>query len=241
MPKVSLIIPAHNEESYIEACLESVIRNCAGLHEIIVVDNASTDNTSEIARRYKAVRIVQETRRGITFARQRGFEEATGEILAYMDADARPPTDWICIAKDSFKQCPDLICLSGPYRYYDGPKVKRWTLDLVSKTILPIGNWLFGYMLIGGNFLVTKQAIADAGGFDRTIDFFGEDTDIGRRLSSLGTMLYRRDFFVWSSARRFYADGIVRTNLTYLINFLWVIFFHRPFSKSHRDVRAVFV
>jgi glycosyltransferase involved in cell wall biosynthesis len=117
---VSLIIPAHNEEAYIGFCLDSVLQNAAGrFHEIIVVDNASSDRTAEIARARHGVRVVQEMQKGVCFARQRGLEEATGKVLAYIDADTRLPADWASIAERTFQNRPNLVCLSGPYRYYD--------------------------------------------------------------------------------------------------------------------------
>jgi glycosyltransferase involved in cell wall biosynthesis len=238
---VSLIIPAHNEEAYIGLCLDSALKNAAGrFHEIIVVDNASSDRTAEIARARHGVRLVQEMQKGVCFARQRGLEEATGKILAYIDADTRLPADWASIAERTFQNRPNLVCLSGPYRYYDGPKAKRRVLNLFSRWTVPMGHWLFGYMVVGGNFIATKQAIEAAGGFDMTIDFFGDDLDLGRRLHRVGEMVYRSDFFVWSSGRRFYAEGLFKTSLVYLMNSLCVVFFRKPFSTSHRDVRASF-
>jgi glycosyltransferase involved in cell wall biosynthesis len=236
--KLSLIIPAHNEEVYINDCLKTVTQKAADLlHEIIVIDNASTDRTSEIALMYRGVRIVKEPRRGISFARQRGLEAATGEILAYIDADTRVPSGWIHIAAQTFRDHPSVVCLSGPYRYYDCSRPKRAILNAINRTVLPLGYRLFGHMVIGGNFVATKQAIIEAGGFDPTIDFFGEDTDLGRRLKNKGDVLFRADFFLWSSARRYDGDGFLKANITYLLNFLWVIFFHRPLSTSHTDVR----
>lgn len=239
--RFSLIIPAHNEEAYIGQCLDSVLKHTGDLfHEILVVDNASTDRTCAVAQARRGVRIVHEPRKGVSFARQKGCEEATGEILAYIDADTRVPRGWASIVAQAFKEGQSTVCLSGPYRYYDGPKTRRLILDSISQMILPAGNLLFGYMLVGGNFTATKKAIKEAGGFDGKIDFFGEDTDLGRRLVRIGKMEYRKDFYVWSSGRRFYAEGLLMANLRYLLNFLWVIFFHKPYSTSHRDIRTLF-
>jgi glycosyltransferase involved in cell wall biosynthesis len=238
---LSLIIPAYNEEAYIGSCLDSVLQNaCGRFHEIIVVDNASSDRTCEIARARRGVRVVREMQKGVCFARQRGLEEATGEILAFIDADTRLPADWTLIAERTFQNRPNLVCLSGPYRYYDGPKATRRVLNWFSRFAVPMGHWLFGYMLVGGNFIATKRAIKEAGGFDTTINFFGDDLDLGRRLHRVGQMAYRSDFFVWSSGRRFYAEGLFKASLLYLVNSLCVVFFRKPFSTSHRDVRASF-
>ena len=239
--RLSLIIPAYNEEQYIGECINSALRNAHGrFHEIIVVDNASTDRTLEAVRSRPGIRIVYEPCKGITHARQRGFEKATGDVLAYIDADTRIPPNWIRIVETTFNHSSDVVCLSGPYRYYDGPRPKRWLLGVICRLILPIGQQLFGCMVIGGNFVATKKAINEVGGFDRTIDFFGEDTDIGRQLSLRGKIQFRMDFFINTSARRFYAEGLIRANAVYLINFVWIVLFHRPFSTSHRDIRTVY-
>eukprot|EP01042_Synura_sphagnicola_P011462 gene11462-14640_t len=83
-PTISLIIPAYKQEDLLPACLDAVMENLAGkAHEIIVVDNNSTDRTKEIVARYPAVTYVFEPEKGITRARQCGYRAASGEILAY--------------------------------------------------------------------------------------------------------------------------------------------------------------
>ena len=239
--KLSFVVPAYNEEAYISECLDCILLHAEGrIHEVIVVDNASTDRTSELAQSRAGVRIIHEPKRGVTFARQCGLQHVTGELLAYVDADCRISPNWIEIVEKSFGPDSDLVSLSGPYRYYDGPKISRWFLDAIGWSVLPVGFRLFRYMLVGGNFIVRKRALLEAGGFSENIDFFGEDTDLGRRLHARGKTQFRTDFFVWSSGRRFYAQGLVRANLIYFTNFCWMILFHRPFSKSHHDIREQF-
>ncbi len=85
---LSLIIPAFNEEKYIGRLLTSIAElPLTSVKEVIVVDNNSTDKTQEIARSFKNVTVVTETRKGVAFARSRGAELATGEIIAFLDAD----------------------------------------------------------------------------------------------------------------------------------------------------------
>ena len=239
--KLSFVIPAFNEEKYIGECLDSIIFHAEGRqHEITVVDNGSTDRTSEIANSRPGVRVVYEARHGITHARQRGLKEATSDLIAYLDADSRIPPGWMAIAEQTFNTESTFLCLSGPYRYYDGPLFKRAFNNAISITVLPIGFFFFGYMIVGGNYIVKREALIAVGGFDKSIDFFGEDTDIGRRLNTLGSLSFRLDFFVYSSGRRFYSEGILRTNAIYLLNYFWIIWFHRPFSNTHRNVRALY-
>jgi glycosyltransferase involved in cell wall biosynthesis len=240
--QLSFIVPAYNEELYIGDCLDSIIRHTFGhLHEIIVVDNASTDRTSEIANSRAGVRVVYEGRRGVGYARQCGLEQATGDVLAYVDADTRLPSTWLDVAERELGDHRDIVCLSGPYRFYDGPMIKRWLLNVICWTSNLFAHYVFGYMVVGGNFVARREAIIEVGGFDPTIDFYGDDADLGRRLHLRKRISFRASLFIFTSARRFYAEGLAKASAIYLVNFLWVFFFHRPFSESHRDVRALYI
>jgi GT2 family glycosyltransferase len=77
------------------------------------------------------------------------------------------------------------------------------------------------------------------GGFDTAIEFYGEDTDIARRLSHLGKVMFRNDFYVHASARRFNTEGLFKPNITYALNYLWPVIFKRPYTTQYRDVRGV--
>lgn len=92
--RVSVIIPAYNEEAVLEKCLRALAAQTVKPHEIIVIDNNSTDKTAEIARRFD-VRLVTETNQGIIYTRSRGFDEAKGEIIGSLDADSVPRLDWV--------------------------------------------------------------------------------------------------------------------------------------------------
>ncbi|MEI6070060.1 MAG: glycosyltransferase [Methylococcaceae bacterium] len=237
---ISLIISAHNEEQFIAGCLDSVIENAsARFVEIIVVDNASTDRTSEIASGYHQVRVIHEPLKGITYARQRGLMEAKGNLLAYIDADTRLPHGWFDMVENIFKEYPHIVGLSGPYRYYDGSWLMKNFLNAMYWIVLPIGYWSFGYVLIGGNFVAKKQALKEIGGFDKNISFYGEDTDIGRRLHDKGRVVYNANLYIYTSTRRFYGEGVLKLNSIYFINYLWIVLFHRPFSTTYKDIRIV--
>jgi glycosyltransferase involved in cell wall biosynthesis len=235
--KISLIIPAYNEENYIGECIDCAILASHGrLHEIIVVNNASTDKTKEIAIR-KGVRVVDEPEKGLTKARQRGLIEATGDYIAYIDADTRMPNDWFDKIEYYFSKKPDIVCLSGPYKYYDASLYQRIVMSILWYTSAPIVYRFVGYMVLGGNFITKKSALLDIGGFDKNIDFFGEDTDIARRLSKTGKVVFKMDFFIRTSCRRLKKEGLIITNIKYGLNFIWEVFFHRPFTNKSTDIR----
>jgi glycosyltransferase involved in cell wall biosynthesis len=237
--QISLIIPAHNEEAYLGGCLDSVLAHADGrFHEIIVVDNASTDRTAEVARHRPGVRVVHEAAKGLTKARQRGFEEATGEYIAYIDADTRMPANWLDIAEQVFADNPDAVVLSGPGRYWDAPLMHRAILSAVWWITAPLSYRMIGYMVYGAHFIARRDAIAAIGGFNRSIEFYGEDTDLARRLSRIGEVVFRMDFCIYSSARRFKQEGILKTNLVYMLNFIWPALFGRPLTRTHKDIRV---
>ncbi len=104
--RISIIIPAYNEERYIARCLDSVAAQVYEPYEVIVVDNGSTDKTAAIARQYPFVNVVSEPRRGRAFAQTTGFDTATGDIVARIDVDAIMPTDWTARIADYFAR-PD--------------------------------------------------------------------------------------------------------------------------------------
>jgi glycosyltransferase involved in cell wall biosynthesis len=88
MLKVSVIIPAYNYANYIAAALDSVLQQTYPAHEIIVVDDGSTDDTAKVLSTYEdRVRVVRKKNAGVAAARNTGMEMATGDLLAFLDAD----------------------------------------------------------------------------------------------------------------------------------------------------------
>jgi glycosyltransferase involved in cell wall biosynthesis len=98
MPRVSVIVPVYNGERTIEACVDSILGMSFPRSdvELLLIDNASSDNTSTIINRYRdrAV-ILHEGKKGPAAARNRGLENATGDIVAFTDADCAVHRDWL--------------------------------------------------------------------------------------------------------------------------------------------------
>lgn len=243
--KISIIIPAYNEEGIIAACLESVLAadKPKGELEIIVVNNASTDRTAEIAGRYPGVRVITETQKGLTKARQCGNRNASGDILFYIDADTKIPKHLIAYAETKFEKHPKLVAISGPYKYHDWNWYGRLILWLYHWMIVPVTQLVInrilnkGTVLYGGNFALRKAVLDKIGGFDVTLEFWSEDTQIGRRMSREGKVRFYHRAYVFTSARRYYEEGLFRVLGRYVLNFLWDIFFHKPFSRGYKDIR----
>lgn len=238
--RISLVIPAYNEEKYITECLKSVSEYGGNLFEIIVVNNASTDNTENVirsfAKDYPNIKIVNEPKKGLTKARQRGLEEARGDIIAYTDADTKMPEGWVEKINKYFERDQKTVCVSGPYIYYDQSfigKLLVWIYWFFAYII-----YLFvGYMAVGGNFAARKSALLKIGGFDENISFYGEDTDVARRLSRVGKVKFTLNLYMYTSARRFRGEGIIQTAGKYVTNFLSEIFRKKPITKDYKDIR----
>lgn len=93
MIKISVIIPVYGVEKYIRQCLESVIKQTYKNLEIIVVNDGTKDNSMKIVEEYlvdERIKVINKENGGISSARNRGIEEATGEYVSFVDSD-----DWL--------------------------------------------------------------------------------------------------------------------------------------------------
>jgi glycosyltransferase involved in cell wall biosynthesis len=234
---ISVIIPAFNEEAYLGQCLDAIMANVQGRAlEIIVVDNNSTDGTEAVARLYPDVTYVFEPEKGITKARQRGYLTARGEIVAYVDADTMPPPGWIEQIEEQFGRNPKLACLSGPYSFYDLPRFRRRVAQGWFVAARPLYG-IIGYMVVGGNFAIRRRVLDAMGGFDASIEFYGEDADIARRARKHGKVLFSPRFVMPTSGRRLQKQGYLKTAGIYFINFFSIVFRGKPVTKGYTDIR----
>src|SRR4029079_9850345 len=120
--------------------------------------------TRELAER-KACRVVTEEEKGLTKARQRGFLEAKGDILAYIDADCLMPPGWIQKVQEEFSNNTTLACLSGRYIYHDIPGWQK-PLAFLFWYVLAVPVYLMvGYMAVGGNFAIRRSVLDKMEGF----------------------------------------------------------------------------
>ena len=133
--KVSVVIPVYNEEKYIKNCLESLMKQEEKPDEIIVVDNVSTDNTTNIIKNYKDIKIIKKHFQGIGRARNAGFDQAKGDIIARCDADTIVPTNWIKAIKEDFTKDDSIVAISTPVCIYDIP--------LINKSVFPFYLYIF--------------------------------------------------------------------------------------------------
>jgi glycosyltransferase involved in cell wall biosynthesis len=241
--RISVIVCAHNEEYYLPACLHSLLAQTRRPDDILVVNNASTDETRAVALQVPHVRVVDEPRKGLVIARETGRLASTGDVLVYLDADCRAPLTWLERIEARFAADPALLALSGPYRYYDWDWWGRLLIRAYDVTLAPATQVLVKYLLrigtvfYGGNFAVRRETLERIGGFDTSIEFHGEDTNLGRRLFAIGKVGLFHDCFLHTSARRYVAMGKGTVFRLYVRNFTSELLHHRPKDATHLDVR----
>ena len=204
---ISVVVPAYNEEEYLSACLRALRRQTfpAERFEVIVVDNASTDSTAPVARRWKA-RVIAEPRKGVSRARQAGFQAARGTVIASTDADTRVPPDWLARVAAHFEGDPAIGGIYGPVHWPDGRPVQQLMLRYPGTWALWASNRAGRSLWWGSNFAVRRQVFWQAGGFP--VDWpLGEDTDLSLRVSRFAPVRFDPALVVWASNRRTQEGG----------------------------------
>lgn len=233
---VSVVVPARNEEELLSSCLEALTtQDYLGPLEIIVVDNGSTDRTSEVARRF-GVTVVSEPRHGYVLALARGFSISTGTVVATTDADTVPPRNWISRLAREYADHPETVAVGGEI-FFREPNWKGW---LFTRCLLPILNRVdrvnpAGAHLWGANFSVRREVFQRAGGWN--LDFNLQcDTELSERLRRFGRVVLLESLSVSTSCRR-WNRSFLRSLFLYASNFLWLQVAHRPLWQGFPEIR----
>lgn len=195
-----MIIPAYNEQDRIAACLNALSIQSRAPLEIIVVDNNSDDKTAEIAARYALVKLVKESKQGIAYARNAGFDAARGDVIARIDADTIVSADWLARLSRHFER-PDVIGVSGAPYLYDHPlpslASKVYIQYLTRGTKLISGS----YLLWGSNMAILRQTWLRVRSSVNNSPKIWEDVDLSTRAAKLGLIVFDADLVVGASAR----------------------------------------
>jgi glycosyltransferase involved in cell wall biosynthesis len=199
---LSVVIPAYNEEAYLPDTLSALRRELAGVDsEIIVVDNESTDRTAEIARAYGAS-VVIEAIHNISSVRNTGGRAASGEVIAFLDADTtvRPG-----LIEKIIGEMADPACLGGSVAVDFAPITRSWWLNYYLRVCLWVGEAC--RIRFGAMQFCRREAFLASGGYDPTI-YVGEDSEFQHRLARLAKEQGKHVAFVelprvLTSSRRF--------------------------------------
>lgn len=229
---ISVVIPAYNEERYLPKTLESIKQLDRKPDEVLVVDGGSKDNTSIVAKQHGA-KVLLVPHRGIGFARQKGLERATGDIVAFTDSDTVLPHDWLTKIEETLNN-PDTVGVFGTFRVPDGWWLYRGYINWVQPILNQLYYWCGVPMAPGQNIAFFRQKALDAGGFPK--DFkIAEDIEMARRLMKLGRVRLRQDLIVLSSGRRG-NEGVSLLTRTFKA-FVIYFFFRRANRIGFPDIR----
>jgi glycosyltransferase involved in cell wall biosynthesis len=163
-PKISVIVPAYNEEKLLPTCLEALQRQDYPKEqfEVIIVDNGSSDQTAHVAKKF-GMRVYTYTDiQGCGASRKFGILHAKGSIIALTDADCVAASDWLTKIDKRFTD-PKLVCVGGSAI----PKTKKLLPKLIFSffDLFHLTNHLLGKPLMGGyNMAVRKSAYEKVGG-----------------------------------------------------------------------------
>jgi glycosyltransferase involved in cell wall biosynthesis len=162
LPTLDVVIPAFNEAAEIADCLSRLLVQKTDIHQIIVVDNASTDATARIVQKIAAknpgkIKLIHESKPGVENARNTGFAAATADLIGRIDADTHVSPHWANAVREFLSENPKLSGCSGTTIYYDLPW-RRLTNFFGWLTVFFI-NEVVGnnYSFYGANMAIRRQ------------------------------------------------------------------------------------
>jgi GT2 family glycosyltransferase len=201
-PKVSVVVAVYNGGATLEACLSSLSSMNYPDYEVVLVDDGSVDQTRAIAERCSHVHAIHQPNAGLSAARNRGISAASGEVVAFTDADCRADEDWLYYLVGSLisKECagvgghnflpPDDSPVAAAVMASPGGPAHVMLTDTEAEHIP------------GCNMAFYKTALTEIGGFDPVFRKAGDDVDVCWRLQQQGYQIgFSPAGFVWHYRR----------------------------------------
>lgn len=154
--RVSIVIPAYNEERHLSACLQAIAKQSVLPDEVIVVDNNSSDKTAKVAQAFPFVRVIHEKRVGRVFARNAGFDAVAGDIIGRIDADITLPPDWVAHVKAFYAKPESLRSAWTGGGYFSNIRLPRLVAFGYALLAFRFNRLLIGHpTLWGSNMAIT--------------------------------------------------------------------------------------
>jgi glycosyltransferase involved in cell wall biosynthesis len=172
-PRVSAVITAYNSEAYIADAIQSVLNQTQPVDEILVVDDGSSDHTGKIVGQYKSsgVRYLYQNNSGASIARNLGIQTATGEFIAFLDADDIWLEEKNRLQIDYLSSHPQVALVSGFAWRSDALRGKRWLTGQIQKNVKTMRQEILIHNVIGNPSMVMarRSALYEVGLFDSNI------------------------------------------------------------------------
>ena len=124
--RASVVVPTYNRAARIGYCLDALrSQDSSVAFEVIVVNDGSTDDTLQIIKKYQGIRVISQANAGPAAARNRGVQEASGEIVLFTDDDCEPVSNWLQEMLRPFDD-PEVVGAKGVYRTYQRELIARF-------------------------------------------------------------------------------------------------------------------
>lgn len=192
-PAVSVIIPAFNRAQYIGRAIESAIDQSFDDHEIIVVDDGSTDETAAVVARYPSVRYLYQANAGIGAARNCGIQAARGRFLTFLDSDDLWPRDKLMIQIRAMRENSQVDVLYGHARQFLSPQGSSGMKDPTHFVGAPVPGYLPGTMLATSDAFTRVGLFPTAWVVGEAMDWHLRAVEQGLRIMLLPeVLLFRR-------------------------------------------------
>ncbi len=184
---ISVVVCTYNRAEILEGALKTLQDQTVepSRFEIIVVDNNSTDKTPHVVRKRREImgnlKYCFEPEQGLSRARNRGWKEARGDYVAFVDDDCRMPKEWLRRAFEVIEESAP-GAFGGPYSpWYETPP-PEWVKEGYFSTLnkgTSLRNLVDGEFLDGGNFIVRRNILEHLGGFDPKLGMKGKSIGVG--------------------------------------------------------------
>ncbi|MDP8901377.1 MAG: glycosyltransferase [Actinomycetota bacterium] len=185
-PPVSVVICAYNAEATLDECLEHTCKLDYPNLEILVVDDGSSDATVELALRHPRAKLISIEHAGLSIARNEGFRNATGDLIAYLDSDAYPSPEWpyyLALAMDG----PTLGGVGGPnVPPLDDALGAHQVARAPGGPVHVLVSDDRAEHIPGCNMAFWKDVLSEVGGFDPIYTSAGDDVDLCWRVLDKG-------------------------------------------------------
>ena len=195
---MSIVVVVHNARPYLEGCLASLLSQTYPLYEIIVVDNASTDGSLEIARQCAVVRTISSSiNLGYASGNNLGMRQAQGDLLAFVNPDTEAEPDWLTELVAAMMSAPNIGLVTSKVLLFDRRDRVNTIGNSVHFTGLGFCRRLNGRdapgrqvedvaAVSGAAFLIRRDLMERLAGFDESFFMYLEDTDLSWRARLLG-------------------------------------------------------
>jgi len=228
----SLVVPCYNEADYIYRCLESLTNQQTNLkYEIIVVDNNSTDNSMIIVREnFPQVKIIEEKKPGVCFARQAGADHASGDIIISTDSDTIFKNNWLSTIDRTFQKNQKIVAVAGPCQYIDGP----WWGKVYTRFLF-MSDYLYS-LILKRPFYVTATNLAFKKAYFKGYNLIsmqgGDELHVLNQLKDYGQIKFLYKNKSLTSGRRLKKGFYYNFFVTFLYYYLGAYYINKLFNRE---------